>query len=209
HLAASHVCDTHAMAQRLQFQQSPGHRQLGIVRMREDGQYVELNFRCHFYPRWSPSAAGSVYCLLLTWFIWIVPSFTVSVSVPPPLPARARRDCGVMLVRSRGSRLGYAFLTSPVLSTAALISPLKPGINPTLRLPLATLMSAPSPCQLNAGMMTSTVPLCTITETRPPVSDRVASVCTAFRRIAPSTPASLVGPTPALTSKSVTAGTLM
>src|SRR6266700_556858 len=61
----------------------------------------------------------------------------MNVSVAPPLPARARSECGPILLRSRGSRFGKLFLISPLRKTSASISPLKPVESFTLRSPLA------------------------------------------------------------------------
>jgi len=42
--AARHIENAGAIAERFQLQQRPGHRQLSIVRMREDGEDIELSF---------------------------------------------------------------------------------------------------------------------------------------------------------------------
>src|SRR2546427_7375943 len=80
----------------------------------------------------------------------------MNVSVAPPLPARARSECGPILLRSRGSRFGKLFLISPLRKTSALISPLKLDASSTLRAPLARRISAPSPCQPRVGTVTLT-----------------------------------------------------
>ena len=118
HLTARHVRDAGAVSERLELEQGAGHGQFRIVRMREDGEHVELRVIGHeivssFEFRVSSFEfrvlsfglnERSSYCLLLPpiCLISTVPSPTVKFKVAPPIPALARTLVGPMLSGERG-----------------------------------------------------------------------------------------------------------